>query len=72
CGDALRAGHLVRVLPDWGETEVVGIFAVYPASRNLSPKVRVFVDWLVERFAGVPYWDRDLEAPDAAIARGAP
>lgn len=61
CGDALRAGQLVRLLPEWGDSQEPFINAVYPAGRNLSPKVRVFIDFLVEQFGGgVPYWDRDL------------
>jgi DNA-binding transcriptional LysR family regulator len=30
---------------------------IYPATRHLSVKVRVFIDFLVERFGGRPYWD---------------
>lgn len=32
-------------------------YAVYLPNRQLSPKVRVFIDFLVERFGKVPYWD---------------
>jgi len=61
CGDALRDGRLIRLLPDWIDPFEPVINAIYPASRNLSPKVRVFIDFLVEQFGGdVPYWDRDL------------
>lgn len=61
CGDALRDGRLIRLLPEWGDPQETAINAIYPASRNLSPKVRVFIDFLVEQFGGeVPYWDRDL------------
>jgi DNA-binding transcriptional LysR family regulator len=60
CGDDVRAGHLKRVLPDLHDPQESAVYAVYPAGRNLSPKVRVFVDFLVERFGGKPYWDRDL------------
>jgi hypothetical protein len=28
-----------------------------PQTRHLSVKVRVFIDFLVERFGGRPYWD---------------
>lgn len=62
CGEALRAGRLVHLLPEWGEAQDSAIHAVYPASRNLLPKVRVFVDFLAERFGGTPYWDRGLGA----------
>jgi DNA-binding transcriptional LysR family regulator len=36
------------------------VYAVYPHSRHLSPKVRVFVDFLAGRFGPVPYWDSSL------------
>lgn len=32
-------------------------YAVYLPNRQLSPKVRAFIDFLVERFGKVPYWD---------------
>ena len=60
CGDDLRAGRLVRVLPDWAMASGGAISAVYPAARHLSPKVRVFVDFLVERFGDQPYWDEGV------------
>lgn len=50
----LHAKQLVRVLPDW-EVDPVGThaehFAVFPSSRGLSRKVRVFVDFLVTVFS---------------------
>ncbi len=53
----LRAGRLVSILDDYTVAER-GIFAVWPAGRHLSAKVRSFVDFLVERFGPTPYWDR--------------
>lgn len=52
----LRSGQLVAVLPEYGEPGT-SIYAVYPHSRHLSTKVRVFVDFLVDRFGPEPYWD---------------
>ncbi|MEX0760204.1 MAG: LysR family transcriptional regulator [Tistlia sp.] len=52
----LEAGRLVPLLEDYEEVADGGVYAVYPASRNLSPKVRVFIDFLTERFAARPYW----------------
>lgn len=60
CGDDLRAGRLECLFPEWHDDDNVGIFAVFPASRNLSPKVRVFVDFLARRFGPEPYWDEGL------------
>ncbi|MCF8480313.1 MAG: LysR family transcriptional regulator [Rhodospirillum sp.] len=59
CGDDLRDGRLVRVLPDWVGREM-GINAVYPHNRHLSAKVRVFVDHLRQWCGKDPYWDQDL------------
>jgi len=52
----VKAGRLEPVLQDWCEAQTGGIHAVFPASRNLSPKVRVFVDFLARRFTGDPDW----------------
>ena len=58
-GEDLQAGRLVAVLADF---TMVGatVNAVYPHARHLSPKVRVFVDFLAERFGPEPYWDAPL------------
>ncbi|RYX94611.1 MAG: LysR family transcriptional regulator, partial [Bradyrhizobiaceae bacterium] len=31
--------------------------ALYPPTRHLAVKVRLLIDFLVARFAGVPSWD---------------
>lgn len=45
----LAAGRLVPVLSDY-TSGAVPIWAVYPHNRHLSTKVRMFVDFLAERF----------------------
>lgn len=69
-GDALRAGQVVRVLPDRPLREL-SVHAVYPATRQLSAKVRRFVDHLAARFGGTPYWDTGLFAgtPETAVTQ---
>ncbi len=62
CGEGLHAGRLVHILPEWSEPADTAVYAVYPAARHLSPKVRVFVDFLAERFGETPYWDEGLSA----------
>jgi len=52
-GDDLRDGRLVALLPDHA-TPRLAVHAVYPSRRHLSAKVRSFIDFLVERFAGNP------------------
>ncbi|MBA2662610.1 MAG: LysR family transcriptional regulator [Bradymonadaceae bacterium] len=53
--DAIRAGELEFILTPW-TTERLDVWAVYPHRRYLSQKVRLFIDFLVERFAGAPPW----------------
>jgi DNA-binding transcriptional LysR family regulator len=48
CASDLQAGRLQRVLPDWSESPF-SLYVVYPHRRGLVPKVRVFIDFLVEQ-----------------------
>ena len=59
--DELRSGALVPALPDYPLVSTQTLWALYPSSRELAPKVRAFIDWLVERYGSEPYWDRGLE-----------
>lgn len=49
--DELRSGRLVELLADY-RPPAVPIHAVYPSRRHLSAKVRAFVDFIAQRFAG--------------------
>lgn len=46
----LTAGELVEVLPQFPPTPTP-VSVLYPRNRQLSPRVRVFIDWLVQEFA---------------------
>ncbi|NEI70100.1 LysR family transcriptional regulator [Rhizobium lusitanum] len=48
--EALRSGDLLHVLQDYPPTRTP-VSMLYPRSRQLSPRVRVFIDWLVKVFA---------------------
>lgn len=52
CEQAIRAGRLRAVLPAW-RSEDIPIQAVYPSTRQLSPKVKTFIDHLHEGTASV-------------------
>lgn len=54
-GEHVKTGKLVTLLDDYVR-EDVPIYAVYPSGRHLSPKVRAFVDFLVELYGPSPYW----------------
>ena len=47
--DALRDGLLQEVLSDW-KSPAMQLSAIYPQHRQLSPRVRIFVDWLVSLY----------------------
>ena len=64
-GPEIDAGKLVIVLPEWHASARVAVHAVYPSRRHLAHKVRVFMDFLAERFGNPPYWDKGLELAPA-------
>src|SRR5580704_9949277 len=47
----LRRGSLQTILESY-EAPEISIYAIYPETRHLSVKVRVFIDFLIERFGG--------------------
>jgi DNA-binding transcriptional LysR family regulator len=57
--DGLRDGKLKPILSGF-EPPPLGLYAIYPQSRGLSVKVRVFIDFLAKHFVGTPYWDESL------------
>jgi len=42
-------------------------YVIYPRTRHLSQRVRTLVDFLVEQFAGLPYWDKAINSHDASL-----
>ncbi|MBD8530720.1 MULTISPECIES: substrate binding domain-containing protein [unclassified Massilia] len=58
-GEDIRCGEARRVLPDWAPVGAFGdqLYAVYLQNRFLPPKVRVFIDYLVETIGAQPEWD---------------
>lgn len=50
----VQNGSLQAVLPGWRLPEMT-IYALYPSRKHLSPAVRALLDYLVQRFAQVPW-----------------
>ena len=50
----LTDGRLQAVLPDWALPDMA-LYALYPSRKHLSPAVRALLDFLVARFANVPW-----------------
>jgi DNA-binding transcriptional LysR family regulator len=48
----LAAGTLVEILQDFRPSPTP-VSLLYPRTRQLSPRVRVFIDWLIQEFAAL-------------------
>jgi DNA-binding transcriptional LysR family regulator len=48
----MREGLLEDAIPDL-PPDIQGIYAVYPPGRFIQPKVRAFIDFLVDNFKDV-------------------
>ncbi|MEM8984236.1 MAG: LysR substrate-binding domain-containing protein [Pseudomonadota bacterium] len=53
----IRDGSLLRVLPDYEVDDQSAIWLVYPKSNVLTGKVRVFIDFLIEKIGQPPVWE---------------
>jgi DNA-binding transcriptional LysR family regulator len=56
----IESGALVPILEEYKPPRI-DAYAIYPQTRHLSQRVRAFVDFLVKRFEGIPYWDLCLQ-----------
>ncbi|MEM6386366.1 MAG: LysR substrate-binding domain-containing protein [Pseudomonadota bacterium] len=52
----LASGRLVRVLPDYTFVSETALWLIYPRTNILSIKVRIFMDFLIERIGRMPEW----------------
>lgn len=57
CYEHIQRGELVQVLKNYPLMSNTAIWAVYPSSRLLAPKVRAFIDYFAECFGDDPYWE---------------
>lgn len=55
--DQLKSGHLKRILPDYEAAEDNVLWLIYPKSNVVSPKVRVFIDFLIAEIGTKPPWE---------------
>lgn len=56
--EELAAGQLTRVLPGHEAAEDNVLWLIYPKSNVVSPKVRVFMDFLIAEIGKTPPWER--------------
>lgn len=56
CYQQIQSGELVQILKDYPLANQPSIWALYPSSRLLAPKVRAFIDYFAQRFGDEPEW----------------
>ncbi len=68
----LPEGSPIRVLPDYRVDDETALWLVYPKSNVLTAKVRIFIDFLLEKIGRAPVWTeagvRSAQARDADVA----
>ena len=55
----LQRGELVQVLKNYPLLSDSAIWAVYPSSRLLAPRVKAFIDYFAAFYGSPPYWALD-------------
>lgn len=56
-GEDLLTGRLVPILEDYQDDSEEALYAIFQARRNLSSRVRIFLDFLHDSFARSPPWE---------------
>ncbi|MCS3407570.1 LysR family transcriptional regulator [Serratia sp. AKBS12] len=57
--DAIRRGELEIVLREHMRPPI-GMYAVFPSSKQIPAKIRAFIDFLLANLGDEPFWDRDI------------
>lgn len=57
-GQYLQDGRLKQILPDSIANPGMALYMTYMQNRYMQPKVRAFIDYLMEYFGPAPQWDR--------------
>jgi len=61
-GSDIKAGRLKVVLAEY-QMPVKALYALFPKRQHLPAKVRVFIDFVVERLGNeIPYWDASVSS----------
>lgn len=58
--EAIDNGELTPLMTNYQPMKI-DAYAIYPQTRHLSQRVRMLVEFLVQRFSGTPYWDEFLQ-----------
>lgn len=67
CGDQLLRGNLSMVLPEY-QLSPLELLAIYPVTHRRALKVKLFVDYIAQRYSGDLPWDEVLRKHELAGA----
>ncbi len=56
---SLRESTLQSFLSEY-KAPPLALYTLYPPTRHLAVKVRLFIDFLVDRFSNFPSWDQKV------------
>jgi DNA-binding transcriptional LysR family regulator len=56
-GPLLKSGRLQQILPQYVANPNTALYATYLPNRFMQPKVRTFIDHLLDHFGPEPHWD---------------
>ncbi|OGB20541.1 MAG: hypothetical protein A3I66_05670 [Burkholderiales bacterium RIFCSPLOWO2_02_FULL_57_36] len=57
-GPLLKSGRLKQILPEYVANADTSLYATYLPNRYMQPKVRAFIDHLLDHFGPEPHWDK--------------
>ena len=55
--EEIATGQLHHILPEFQGADASALWLMYPKSNVLSPKVRVFIDFLIAKLGKTPPWE---------------
>jgi len=57
-GEKIKQGDLIEILKEFEPPSRTFFWAIYPQNRYTAPKLRVFIDYLLEKLSPIPPWDQ--------------
>jgi DNA-binding transcriptional LysR family regulator len=68
---AIQSGELQPLLEDFQDPEKYPLWALLPPGRNQTPKVKAFLDFLIERLSSTPWRTRSQPRGSAGLSSAA-
>lgn len=69
-GYDVKKNALTQLMTDYEPQPERNIYALFPHNRYMSAKVRLFVDFIAERFTGTPCWEVGVNPESCSVVSG--